>query len=437
MRIRSKLLSAAVVGVLAATSLAQDGAGPAVGDDAPPVLASAWLNTEFGGSPLSAGRADEQVLMIEFWGTWCAPCVRAMPEVQKLHERFLDKGVVVVAVTREEADVARPFLEEHGYTMPVACDTAQDTIRAFGVRSWPTTVVVDREGIIAYIGGPAGAKRAVEKALGLEDDAAALLTAYLDALPGKDDAGHRSALERLVEKAPSVFDLSAWASGAGGADAEKVIKVSAEDKLDRCAKAWAKGDAEQRQAVLDALVASHTASFDLRGWARARFAAEFPLTKAELEELLAAKAYGVVVDALLDRAPSGAVLGTAKKHDGFVAHCRTGAPKAYKVARKGVMCVEYAFQDGRLTPENNEAFWADLSVSGLMTTEDKKSLAGVAIGGAMVLKDDMSDFADRNLARFLLMDAIGNGGKLKLAGIEKGAAKERARIVKSLKRKYG
>jgi len=423
--------------LLAAPAAAQDAQGPKVGDAAPPVLAAEWLNTESGGSPLRAGRADDKVMMLEFWGTWCAPCVRAMPEVQALHERYAARGVLVVAITREAADVARPFLEEHGYTMAVACDTSQDTIRAFGIRSWPTTFVVDREGAIAYVGEPTGAKAALDKALGVADDAGSRLVAHLDALHGDDEAARRTTLEQLVEKAGTAFDLSAWASANGGAEADRIIKVSAADHLDRCADAWAHGDAEKRQAALDALVASHTSEFDLAAWARARFAAAYPLKKDELEELLAARSYGVAADALLDRDPSAAVLAAAKKDDGFVAWCRTQSQPAYTLARKGVMCVEYVFQPGRLTAEVNEAFWADLSVSGMATSPDRKEVIGIMLGGAMVMKPDMGGFVDRNLARFLLMDALGNGGKVKLSDIPKDAAKERTRIAKALKSKYG
>src|SRR5580765_3863807 len=71
---------------------------PNVGDAAPPLDLAGWLNVEAGKEPkLEALKGS--VVMLEFWGTWCGPCVRAMPEVQKLHDRYRDRGLVVLAIS--------------------------------------------------------------------------------------------------------------------------------------------------------------------------------------------------------------------------------------------------------------------------------------------------------------------------------------------------
>src|SRR5689334_15356094 len=60
------------------------GERPVVGAKPPPVTASTWLNTPGGKSPLEG--LEGKAVLVEFWGTWCGPCVRAMPHIQSLHE---------------------------------------------------------------------------------------------------------------------------------------------------------------------------------------------------------------------------------------------------------------------------------------------------------------------------------------------------------------
>ncbi len=73
--------------------------------------------------------------MVEFWGTWCGPCVRSMPKVQKLWDRYRERGLLVVAMTREAAGEVRDFLKEHEYSMPVGCDPSQSCISEFEIQA--------------------------------------------------------------------------------------------------------------------------------------------------------------------------------------------------------------------------------------------------------------------------------------------------------------
>jgi peroxiredoxin len=257
-----------------------------VGADAPPIDLDHWLNVD--GPPPTLKSLQGKVILLEFWGTWCAPCVRAMPEVQRLHERYGERGLAVLAISYEAPAVQRPFLEKNAYTMAAGADPARKVVNAYKVSSWPKTVIIDSAGKIAHVGSPYDAEAAVERALGLTADAGVLLVDYLHALGNPNQL--RSALERLVEKAPATFDLRAWAQaqleGTGqnparpDAPAHDPKDATAGKKHDdvallrACAAAWNKDKAMRDAALLELRAAS--AAFDLATFAREALANAFP-----------------------------------------------------------------------------------------------------------------------------------------------------------------
>lgn len=132
----------------------------APGDTAPEITCAGWLNTA-GGPPATRGK----VVWIEFSATWCGPCKQSMPRVQELYAKFKDKGLEVVVVTDETAEVFAPYLKSHGYTMSAAVGTAREvTSGAFGVSGWPTAFLVGRDGRVAYVGDPRD--EPIEQAIG-------------------------------------------------------------------------------------------------------------------------------------------------------------------------------------------------------------------------------------------------------------------------------
>lgn len=406
------------------------------GDPAPEMTVASWLNVEKGKEP-TAATLKGKVVMVEFWGTWCGPCVRAMPHVQQIWDRYRDRGLVVLAVSYEEPDVMRPFLEKNAYTMPVGSDPAKAYIEKFGFSGWPSTFVVDAEGKIAYAADPYGVEPAIEKALGLESGPPVLLTAWLSALGGKDPARTRAAMERLVEKAPPDFDLRAWALSAGGKAPEPgkdPPKVDGEKALARAVEAAAAGKEEQRLAALGDLAAGGPSKFDLGAWARAAFGRAHPITGKEMKALLDATRFQEAVDALLDRRPPADVAGGAAKHDGLRDWCRRKADETRSFARKGLMALHWPMAAKQ--PKNNEAFWKDLAVSGLSTSEDKKRVTGVLIGGEMVTDAMAPSWIDRRLGRALVMKEIGSSGKTGLGGLPGQVTKERESILRELKSLY-
>jgi thiol-disulfide isomerase/thioredoxin len=415
-----------------------------VGSDAPAVTATTWLNTAEGQSPVPEDLSGK-LLMIEFWGTWCAPCVRSMPKVQALHERYKALGLIVVAITREGASDVRGWLKEKGYSMPVGCDPSQACIDEYEVRSWPTTYLVGSNGTVLFAGAPYRAEAAIEKALGLPTNPGVLLTAWLDAGAGKDESATREAMKRLLDKAPAAFDCCNWAKTVLGEAPEvpdKKKKLKGGKALAALEKDWTAGPSEGRDALLTELALFGPTDFDLRSWVAAAYAKAHPLRAKDVEAFLAEKRYRQLLDALIDRAASSALIKKAGRHDGFSSWCDRGATERWTFARKGVMVLNYWMSDD--PPPKGidwEAFSRDLSVNSWTERTDPetghKKIVGIGIGGEMIMKDVMPFYIHRQLARSILMNTIAGGNGFRIKTLDKVAAKEHDKILASLRRKYG
>ena len=122
-----------------------------------PPAASGFLN--FDGSAGDLADYAGQVVVLNFWATWCAPCRAEMPSLQALDDALGDDGleVVTMAFGRHNPEAMERFWEEAGIeTLPLHRDPATDLARALGVQGLPHTVILDREGrVVANLRGEA------------------------------------------------------------------------------------------------------------------------------------------------------------------------------------------------------------------------------------------------------------------------------------------
>lgn len=104
-----------------------------------------------------------KTIFLNFWATWCPPCKAEMPDIQKLYENSPTEGddaVIVLGVAApnmgqegSEEEITA-FLEENGYTYPVLMDTEAKLFTSYGIMSFPTTFMIDREGnVFGYVSG--------------------------------------------------------------------------------------------------------------------------------------------------------------------------------------------------------------------------------------------------------------------------------------------
>jgi len=108
------------------------------------------------GRPISLSEFRGKIVFINFWTTWCLACVIEMPSMQKLHQKFKDKDFVMVAINlQESASRVEQFYKEHKLTFTTLLDITGDVGAGLGIRSIPTTFILDKNGrIIGKALGP-------------------------------------------------------------------------------------------------------------------------------------------------------------------------------------------------------------------------------------------------------------------------------------------
>jgi thiol-disulfide isomerase/thioredoxin len=87
-----------------------------------------------------------KVVLLNFWATWCPPCRKEMPDLEKLYQSFASRGFVVLAVSDENRDTIEKFLQGKGYTFPILLDPGKEAEATFQVDGIPKSFVFDRQG---------------------------------------------------------------------------------------------------------------------------------------------------------------------------------------------------------------------------------------------------------------------------------------------------
>lgn len=93
-----------------------------------------------------------QVVLINFWASWCGPCRQEMPILDRLHQRYEDTGFAVLGVNVEgKVDPAQEIVDKTNVTFPVLIDEGQAVSELYDLEAMPSTVVVDRDGVVRYV----------------------------------------------------------------------------------------------------------------------------------------------------------------------------------------------------------------------------------------------------------------------------------------------
>lgn len=107
---------------------------------------------DFDGRLVSLSDLRGKPVVLNFWATWCGPCVYEMPYLQQVYEEWSDSSLVLLAISMGgTSSQVGEFLRSHNLSLPVLLDTKRDVAARYNVRGVPTTFFIDKEGIIQAV----------------------------------------------------------------------------------------------------------------------------------------------------------------------------------------------------------------------------------------------------------------------------------------------
>jgi thiol-disulfide isomerase/thioredoxin len=117
--------------------------------EAPPELkVTNWKN----GDPLKLSALKGKVVMLDFWATWCGPCIASIPHNNELLERYKADGLVIIGVCNTQgSDEMGKTIESKGIKYPVAADVDDQTVERYAVDSYPDYYFIDRAGKLRIV----------------------------------------------------------------------------------------------------------------------------------------------------------------------------------------------------------------------------------------------------------------------------------------------
>ena len=133
---------AAVIMASTAFAASGDAAGPA----------PAFTLTGLSGQPAALSQYKGQVVMVNFWATWCGPCQQELPLLDQMYKKYKPAGFTLLGVNVDkDAPTVKALLARKPVSFPVLLDPANQVSKAYHVEEMPSSVIIDRKGEIRYI----------------------------------------------------------------------------------------------------------------------------------------------------------------------------------------------------------------------------------------------------------------------------------------------
>jgi cytochrome c biogenesis protein CcmG/thiol:disulfide interchange protein DsbE len=122
-------------------------------------LAPSFTLTDLAGQTVNLSDYQDQVVLLNFWASWCPPCRAEMPAIQQVYQRYQSQGLVVLAVDasyQDAPDKMQSFLGSFSHTYTILRDESGEVNQLYKVNSLPTTFFIGRDGTIRdlVVGGP-------------------------------------------------------------------------------------------------------------------------------------------------------------------------------------------------------------------------------------------------------------------------------------------
>lgn len=141
---RSRFLAAALAALLPLALAPVEQADATVAANAP---APNFSLAARGGQKLSLSQYKGQVVMINFWATWCGPCRQEMPLLDAMYQKYKRMGFTLIGVNVEpDSKAAEDFLKKVPVSFPVAFDPDSSVSKLYAVQGMPSSIIIDRKG---------------------------------------------------------------------------------------------------------------------------------------------------------------------------------------------------------------------------------------------------------------------------------------------------
>lgn len=138
-----------------------------LGKAAPNLELTDWI-----GGPVKAKDLKDKIIIVDFWATWCGPCLKAVPHNNEVAKKYADKGVLLIGACSADGAEAMPkVVEKYKMAYPVA-KVSDASVKAWNVGFWPTYAVIDRKGNVRAVGVSPTAVDQIVDALLVEQPAA-------------------------------------------------------------------------------------------------------------------------------------------------------------------------------------------------------------------------------------------------------------------------
>jgi cytochrome c biogenesis protein CcmG/thiol:disulfide interchange protein DsbE len=119
----------------------------ALAGDAPPDFTLPTLD----GGTVQLSQHKGEVVYVDFWASWCAPCRKSLPWMEQMHEKYKDLGFTIIGVNMDgKKEVTEKFVKANNVTFTIARDPKGKIAAAYGVRGMPSSYLIGRDGNIHY-----------------------------------------------------------------------------------------------------------------------------------------------------------------------------------------------------------------------------------------------------------------------------------------------
>ena len=107
---------------------------------------------DLNGKPVSLSALRGKVVLVDFWASWCAPCKKELPELNKLHAKYAKQGLVVVGVNIDDnLKAAKRFMRKVPLDFPVVHDAKKAVAKRYEPPTMPSSYLVDKKGVIRHV----------------------------------------------------------------------------------------------------------------------------------------------------------------------------------------------------------------------------------------------------------------------------------------------